>query len=198
MEKSDENIDASVKKFQSPVPLLINLKNLIFGKEKPDVYTQLTFYINIIIWLTFLLWSILSYFTISSHKVMNQFKGINIERIIQKRGEELGFEGTDTFLDRLLTFNGVAIICWGIVFFGLILLFRKKSKAIYFILGGTFFYIGMSIFYLSWSYFIEDMTSYDKVALLIIIVSTIFHTQMIKQSSEGDPVNFFEPDQVEE
>ena len=198
MEKSDENIDAAVKKFQSPVPLLINLKNLIFGKEKPDVYTQLTFYINVIIWLTFLLWSILSYFTISSHKVMNQFKGINIEQIIQKRGEELGFEGTDTFLDCLLTFNGVAIICWGVVFFGLILLFRKKNKAIYFILGGTFFYIGMSIFYLSWSYFIEDMTSYDKVALLIIIVSTIFHTQMIKQSSEGDPVNFFEPDQVEE
>ena len=198
MEESEENIDASVKKFQSPVPLLIKLKNLIFGKEKPDVYTQLTFYINVIIWLTFLLWSVLSYFTISSHRVMIRFKGINIERIIQKRGEELGFEGIDTFLDRLLTFNGIAIICWGVVFFGLILLFRKKNKAIYFILGGTFFYIGMSIFYLSFSYFMEDMTAYDKVALLILIVSTIFHTQIIKQSGKDGPVNFFEPNQVDE
>ena len=177
-------------KFQSPVPFLNRLRNIIFGKEKPDVFTRLTFYINMIIWLTFLLWSILSYFTITSRHIILQHKGIPVEKIIQKRGAELGFEGSE-FLDRLLTFNGIAIICWGIVFIGLILLFRKKKQFIYFVLGGTVFYLGMSLFYLGFDYFLEDITAYDKICLLIIIVSSIIHSYLMKNERDGGSINFF-------
>ena len=127
--------------------------------------------------------------------MVQQFKGIPVEKIIESRGLELGFEEGD-FLARLLTFNGIAIVCWLLVFVGLILLFRKKKQFIYFILGGTIFYLGMSVFYLSFSYFMEDMTFYDKVALLIIIVSSIIHSFLMKNEREGGSINFFGEEEV--
>lgn len=187
--------ESKATKFQSPVPLLRQFRNFVFGKKKPDVFTRLTFNINVIIWITFLLWSIISYFTISSRAMVQQFKGIPVEKIIEERGAELGFEGGD-FLARLLTFNGIAIVCWIVVFIGLILLFRKKKQFIYFVLGGTVFYLGMSIFYLSFSYFMEDMTFYDKIALLIIIVSSIIHSYLMKNEREGGSINFFGEEEV--
>ena len=119
-------------KFQSPVPFLIKFKKIIFGKKKPDIYTRITFIFNILIWLTFMLWSIVSYLAITMRSIILKQKGIPVEDIIQKRGIELGFEPND-FLPRLLTFHAVSIICWGLVFFGLILLYRKKKQFSYFI-----------------------------------------------------------------
>ncbi|MBL1281503.1 MAG: hypothetical protein COA33_014600 [Fluviicola sp.] len=177
-------------KFQSPVPFLRQFRNFIFGKKKPDVFTRLTFNINMIIWISFLLWSVISYFTISSREMVYRFKGIPVDSILKNRGVELGFEGPD-FLSRLLTFNGIAVICWSIVFIGLILLFRKKKQFIYFVLGGTVFYLGMSIFYLSFTYFMEDTTMYDKIALLVVIVSSIIHSYLMKNEREGGSINFF-------
>ncbi len=179
-----------VQKFQSPVPLIRQFYLFIVGKKKPDVYTRLTFNINMIIWLSFLLWSILSFFTIKSRALILQTKGIPVEKVIRERGIELGFNGDD-FINRLLTFNAIAIICWVIILIGLILLFRKIKQYIYFILGGAFFYLGMSIFYLSYTYFIEDMTFYDKIALLILITSTLFHFFLLKNEREGGNINFF-------
>ena len=182
--------EVKATKFQSPVPLLKKFRNFIFGKNKPDMFTRLTFNINMIIVITFLLWSIISYFTIESRTMVKQFKGIPIEKIIEQRGLELGFEQGD-FLNRLQTFNGIAIICWCIVFIGLILLFRKKKQFIYFVLGGTLFYLGMSVFYLSFDYFMEDMTFYDKISLLIILVSSIILSYLLKNEREGGSINFF-------
>lgn len=184
-------------KFQSPVPILRQLNNFVFGKKKPDIFTRLTFNINMIIWITFLLWSIISYFALSSRNMIYQFKGIPVESIIMERGHELGFEG-EQFISRLLTFNGIAIICWLVVFIGLILLFRKKRQFIYFVLGGTLFYLGMSIFYLSFSFFMEDMTFYDKIALLIIIVSSLIHSFLMKNERTGGTINFFGEEEVTE
>jgi hypothetical protein len=184
-------------KFQSPVPFLITFRNLIFGKEKPDVYTQITFIINMMIWVTFMLWNIISYFTITMRSVIFEQKGIPVETIIQKRGIELGFEPNE-FLPRLLTFHAIAIICWGLVFFGLILLYRKKKQFSYFILGGTVFYLGMSIFYLSFDYFLQDTTSFDKVALLILISSISLHAFLMKNERSGGSISFFGESEDEE
>lgn len=177
-------------KFQSPVPILIKIRNIIFGKERPDIYTQITFYINMLIWITFMLWNIVSYFTITMRSVIYEQKGIPVETIIQKRGLELGFEPFE-FLPKLLTFHAVAIICWGLVFFGLILLYRKKKQFTYFILGAAGFYLGMSIFYLSFNYFIEDTTSFDKIALLILIASIVLHGFLMKNERSGGSISFF-------
>jgi hypothetical protein len=177
-------------KFQSPLPFLIQLRNLIFGKQKPDIFTRLTFYINLWIWLTFTVWSIISYISISARDFILQQKGISVANIIEERGVELGFEG-DEFLNRLLTFHSISFICWMLVFVGLVLLYRKKVQFIYFVLGATIFYIGMHIFYLSFAYFVEDTTLYDKISLLIIVTGSLIHLYLLKNEKAGGSINFF-------
>jgi len=183
-------LNPDVAKYQSPVPFLIKFRNFIFGKEKPDFYTRIVFIIGILIWLTFQLWSTLSYFTLYSRSIIEQEKGIPIEKIIRDRGTELGFIDDD-FVSRLLTFNAIGIICWGIVFFGLILLYRKRKQFIFFILGGSLFYLGMSIFYVSYTYFIEDTTSFDKIALLVLITSCVFHYFLLNNEQKGGGISLF-------
>lgn len=185
--------DSEPTKFQSPVPFLRQFRNLIFGKKTPDMYTRITFYMNVVIWTTFLVWDILSYFALTSSELFIQKKGIPIHRIVEKRGFDLGFQD-GVFLDRLITYHAISIICWFIFFIGLILMYRKVKKYIYFTLSPLLFFLGMSIFYLSFTYFIEDTTAYDKIAILIMLISNIVHSYLLNnRSSEGKSGFFGEP-----
>lgn len=186
----EEKTGSKATKFQSPVPILKKLHNLVFGRRIPDVYTQITFYMNTVIWTTFMVWNVLSYFALSSRYLIEEQKGISITEIIIKRGTDLGFTGDD-FLNRLLTFHSISMICWAVIFFGLILLYRKVHRYIYFVLGGIVFYVGMMIFYIDYRYFVEDTTAYDKVALLIIVVSTTLHFFLMRNERNGGSIGFF-------
>lgn len=186
----EEQEAKSTTKFQSPIPFIIQFRNLIFGKKKPDIFTLVTFYMNLFIWFTFMIWNIISYFSISMKDFILAQKGVAVEKIITKRGLELGYVN-DEFLNRLLTFHAISIICWTIVFIGIVLLYRKKIQFIYFIVGAILAYVGMSIFYVGYSYFIEDTTSYDKIALLIIVAGSILHYFLMRNESNGGSINFF-------
>ena len=177
-------------KFQSPKPILVRLRNIVFGKKKPDIFTRLTFYMNTVLWLTFMLWNVIGYFAISSRDMINEMKGVKVEEIIAERGVELGFEPAD-FITRLTVVHGVGILCWAAVFFGLILLYRKRKQFIYFILGGVLFYVGLNIFYLSFQFFREDTTSFDKISLLVIALSTIIHSFLMNNERRGGSISFF-------
>ena len=186
----EEQEAKSTTKFQSPIPFIIQFRNLIFGKEKPDIFTLVTFYMNLVIWFTFMVWNIISYFSISMKDFILAQKGISVEEIITKRGLELGFENGE-FLNHLLTFHAISIICWTLVFVGIVLLYRKKIQFVYFIVGAVFAYIGMSIFYVGYNYFIEDTTTYDKIALLVIVAGSILHYFLMRNESNGGSINFF-------
>lgn len=187
MEQQEEKVTT---KFQSPLPFIIQFRNLIFGKVKPDTFTFVTFIMNLIICCTFLLWSIISYFSISLKDFIEQEKGISVTEIIESRGSELGFANGE-FLDRLITFHAIAIICWSIVFVGIVLLYRKREQFIYFIAIPILFFIGMSIFYISYTYFIQDTTTFDKIALLVIIAGSVLHYFLMRNESKGGSINFF-------
>lgn len=186
----EEQEAKSSTKFQSPIPFIIQFRNLIFGKEKPDIFTLVTFYMNLVIWFTFMIWNIISYFSISMKDFILAQKGISVEEIITKRGLELGYEN-DEFLNHLLTFHAISIICWVLVFVGIVLLYRKRIQFVYFIVGAVIAYIGMSIFYVGYSYFIEDTTTYDKIALLVIVAGSILHYFLMRNESNGGSINFF-------
>lgn len=188
-EKSSEET-AKKTKFQSPKPILVRLRNIVFGKRKPDIFTRVTFYINMVLWLSFMLWNVIGYFAISSRDMITEVKGIQVEKIIVERGVELGFEPAD-FITRLTVVHGVGVLCWGAVFFGLILLYRKRKQFIYFILGGVLFYVGLNVFYLSFQFFREDTTSFDKISLLIIVLSTVIHSFLMNNERRGGSISFF-------
>lgn len=191
--------ETAVKKtrFQSPVPFIIQLRNLIFGKKRPDTFTQVTFYINLIIWASFVIWNILSYYAISSRTLIWAKKGIPVEAIIERRGKELGFAKGE-FLDRLLTYHSLSIILWLIAGAGLVMLYRKKKIFLYLTVVPVGLYILMSIFYVSWTYFIQDTTAYDKVALLIFFLSIAIQSYLLKNEREGRGINFFGVDEEDQ
>ena len=191
--EEEEEIQANepkTTKFQSPLPILIRMRNVVFGTKKPDLYTRATFYINLFFWLTFLLWNLLGYFAIASRNMIFEMKKIPVEKIIQKRGIELGFEPND-FVTRVLVVHGVGILCWIAVFIGLVLLYRKRKQFIYFVLGGTLFYLGLNVFYMSFQYFREDTTGFDKLALLIILASCTLHAILMRNERVGGSIGFF-------
>lgn len=182
--------EEKVTKFQSPVPFVLKLRDLIYGKEKPDFFTRLTFLLNLVLWATFMLWSLISFYTVEARDFIYRQKGIPVESIIKSRGRELGFDGDD-FLQRLLTVNGIAIICWGTVFISLILMYRRSKRFFYPFIVPIVFYIGMLFAYISPSYFMQDTTAFDKIALLIMITSGSIYYYLIKNKEKDEEINFF-------
>lgn len=180
--------------FQSPVPIILRLRTIVFGDEIPDKYTQFTFFLNLFFWFTFFIWSIASYLTISNREVIMDQKNIPVEEIIKSRGIELGFDGQD-FLERLVTTHSIGVISWTIVFVGLVFLYRKKEIFIYFIAAGTLFYVGMLLFYMSYSYFKEDVTLFDKIGLLAILLSSTMYYFLLRKENSGGSINFFEEEE---
>lgn len=182
--------DAATK-FQSPLPFILQLRDLIFGKRTPDLITKITFYINLVIWFMFILWSVVSAYSIGARDLIYKQKHVPIEHIIHKRGAELGYSGDD-FVHRLSTYNFAGIILWFIVFVGLVLLFRKLKVFIYFSLGPIVIYLLLTIFYLGWDYFMQDTTTFDKIALFTMMISIIVYYFMMKDKAYEDDLNFFD------
>ncbi|MEY3236905.1 MAG: hypothetical protein RI883_1006 [Bacteroidota bacterium] len=182
--------------FNSPYPLLTRLKEWVFGSEKPDNYTQVTFYLNFVFWVIFFIWSFASYLTISYRHLIFEQKKIPVELIIKARGEVLGFESTD-FLNRLLIFHSFSLICWTLVFIGLVLIWRKNEKFVYFFFGGMLLYALMLIFYLNFDYFMDDTTTFDKIILLAMNANALMYFVLLRKEKQGGSLSFFGEDEEE-
>ncbi|MCR9174193.1 MAG: hypothetical protein NXI10_16980 [bacterium] len=180
-----------LRKLESPIPFVIIFRNWIFGKKRPDIYTNLTFITNLVIWMLFLIWSGFSYFAVNSRDWILQQKGIGVTTIINNRGKELGFED-GVFIERMETASLIAILCWVVFFVGLVLLYRKKRIFVYFALIPLLAYIGLNSLYLGLDYFVEDITLFDKILLLISLVSLSISAFMMRNGgSENAGSNFF-------
>lgn len=188
------NASESRSALQHPLPIILRARTVVFGDETPDKYTQFTFFLNLFFWFTFFIWSVASFLTISNRKIITEQKNIHVEEVIHARGEALNFDGQD-FLDRLITTHSIGIICWLVVFVGLVLLYRKKEIFIYFIIGGVVFYTGMLMFYMSYGYFREDVTMFDKIGILAILLSSTMYYFLLKKENSGGSINFFEEEE---
>lgn len=184
-------------KFNSPLPFIIQLRNLLFGKVKPGIYTQITFYINLVGAGIFGLWNAISYFAISYRTVFFEQKGVDVAAIIDRRGIELGFQSGD-FMNRLSTFHGISMVCWLLILVGLVLLWRRRSLYVYFFFVPFIFYFGMMVFYISFTYFLEDTTAFDKVLLLVIFLNTLIYQLFAtpaphsEDEEAGEELRFFD------
>lgn len=179
-----------MRKLESPIPFVIVFRNWIFGKARPDVYTQMTFYANLFIWFVFLVWSAFGYYAVVSRDWIRQQKGINVEGIIAQRGSDLGFSD-GVFLSRLEIVNLVSIVCWLIFFGGLVLMYRKKKIFAYFTLVPIVIYLILNGLYLGFDYFSEDITLFDKILVLISILSLIVLSFLMRSERDEGSMNFF-------
>lgn len=178
-------------KFQSPIPFIIQLRNLIFGTVKPGIYTRITFYVNLIGLFIFSFWSVMSYCTIIFRSMFLEHKNVDVAAIIAKRGEELGYSG-DHFMNRLATFHGLSLFFWLSVFIGLIFMWRRKKIFAYFYFGGLICYFAMQLFYIGFTYYWYDNSSFDKIAFLIMVVNTVFYYFLTRGDRSDAEITFFD------
>lgn len=181
---------------ESPIPLLSRLKTLIFGKEIPDTYTQISFYIGISIWTIFLIWIILGHTVLANTTWIEEEKGIEVQKMIFQRGEVLGFQG-DEFHFALVQFYSIALVCWIGIFIGLVLQWRKNILFVYFIVGSAAIYLLAMIFILTFSYWYHDTTTFDKIAFFLLVGHSILYYYFLIREKSGDKINFFGIDEEE-
>lgn len=162
-------------KFNSILPLIIQARVIIFGEKRPEIYTRFTFYFNTAIWFVFLSWHLISYLSISLRDLIFVEKKIDVEALIFARGKILGFRPYE-FLNLLLSYHITSAICWGTIFIGLILMWRKKKIFNYFIFVPFLAYVLMILFFLRWRYFMEDTTFFDKISLLIFVLNILVYS----------------------
>ena len=161
-------------KFNSALPLILSLRDITFGKVKPDFYTRIATYINLYVWITFLSWHIISFSAISLRAIIYTEKKIDVEALIFRRGAELGFRPYE-FLNHLLQYHLISIICWGTLFLGIIFMWRKKKIFALFIFGSLAVYLVILLSNMGINYFIEDTTLFDKILLAVITVNSLLY-----------------------
>lgn len=179
------------KKFQSPVPFLIQLKRMIFGTKKPESQIRISFYFIAIVSLLFLIWNTFGAIAIESSDFIKQQKGISIEKIVVLKSEGLGFKSATSFMEHLYTYYSISAILWFVIFIGSILLYRKKSIFNTVILIGIVLYLGLTIFYIGFDFFMEDITTLDKILILSLIITSLVQHNLINNEKKGGSSNLF-------
>lgn len=164
--------EVKVTKFNSPLPLLIQARNFLYGKQKPDVYTRVTAYVNTLIFFLFLLWHVLSFSVISLREIIKEHKAIDVEALIFARGEKLGYRPY-YFLENLMQFHLLAIISWGIVFVGILFIWRKKRFFAWFFIVAFAVYFASLFNLLGVRYFNEDILWFDKILWIVFACNSI-------------------------
>lgn len=182
---------------ESPIPILSKLKTWILGKDKPDTYTQVSFYVGLAIFGLIATWLILGYSVVSNTMFIEQEKGIPVHEIIQELGRRYGFTD-ELFLSRLINFYHLALFSWVTILIGLVLQWRKNKAFIYFILVGASLYLVGMWSMLSFSYWYHEISFFDKLIYFILVFHSLLYYYFLNKEKKGEKVNFFGLDNSDE
>lgn len=174
----------------SPLPLLMRVRNFIFGKEVPDNYTKFSFFLALIIWIIFMIWSVLGSIAIRMREIIVDEKEIDVTIMIERRGRELGFASSE-FIGRLEAFHALSIGFWIVVFVGLVLMWRKNTRFIYVFFTGCLLYIIFMWVMLGFNYYAKDTTFFDKIAFAVLVLHTAVYAYFLKREKSGNKINLF-------
>lgn len=171
---------------EDALPLFIRLRNFILGKRKPDGFTRISFLITIFIWLLLSVWNAISYFVLLSADVIYENKGFSVKEIIRIHGRKMGFNGQE-FLESLTSFYFYNLFIWGLIFIGLVFMYRKLKVYPLIIFGGLIIHFGYMFFALGLQYFIEDISFFDKICYAIFLGIVIIHSWLLnKEKNEQE------------
>jgi hypothetical protein len=169
---------------EDAIPLLVRIRKLILGKQKPDGFTRLMFSFSLFSWLLLTVWNAVSYFVLLSSDIIQQNKGFSVNDVIIKNGQNLGFNGKE-FLASISTFYFNSLFVWLFIFVGLALMYRKKQIYTFFVLGGLAFHFIYMFIVLGFQYFIEDVSFFDKILYAVLIVVTLIHSFLMKKEKDA-------------
>lgn len=168
----------------SPLALLIRLRKLVFGNKEPDMFTKIAFYIGLLTWVIFFFWHVLQFIVLKNSNWIEAIKQLPISELLNKRAQALGFESA-VFIDRLLISYSISIISWSLFFVGLILMWRKQRIFSYFIFTALGVAMLSPIMLLGFSYWSNDISSFDKIYQIIITLFLVIYSYLTKLSIEA-------------
>jgi len=169
---------------EDAIPLLVRIRGLILGKERPDGFTRLMFSFSLFAWLLLTLWNAVSYFVLLTSDIIKQNKGFSVDEIIIRNGQNLGFNGEE-FLASITSFYFNSLFVWLFIFVGLALMYRKKRLYTFIVLGGLGVHFIYMFIVLGFQYFIEDVSFFDKILYAILIVSTMIHSLLMNKEKDA-------------
>jgi hypothetical protein len=158
--------------------LMQRLFRLIFGQKRPDLVTRSFFFSHLVGASLFWFWYISAYFSI--HFLENIRGAYHLKRMLTKRGVELGIKD---FREVYETFAFLMIIVWLIYIIGLILMWRGQRIYRYFLFGVLAAYPLMILVFLNFNYLRRDVTLFDKVLYLILLVSILVYYWIDKRKA---------------
>lgn len=150
--------------------LMQRLFRFVFGKDRPDLLTRSYFFTHLVAASLFFFWYISAYLSI--HFLENIRGALRLKKMITRRGVELG---VDNFREAYETLAFIMIIVWIIYLAGLILLWRKNKIYRYFMFPVLIAYPLLIVFFLNITYILEDVSLFDYVLYLIMLVSLLVY-----------------------
>ena len=165
-----ENNSLETKEFIVAKKYVKTFGTWLFGQEKPGIWTQLVFYVNLLIAFIFLIWHLLSYYVLSMSTLIYEQKKIDIAALLQKRAEDLGLS-KEYFEEHLINFQLINICIWIIFVAGLVVLWRRKSIAFWIHGFCLIAYYCVLFFYMNFKFFNLDIQLSDKIMLGISILT---------------------------
>ncbi|SFT54820.1 hypothetical protein SAMN05216474_1242 [Lishizhenia tianjinensis] len=163
----------------------------IFGKQKPDGFTRIVFFLNVLGFFIFICWAAISYVAIALNDLIQKSKQISVEEIVIKRGEELGFEKGEVFLENFKQFQFLDIFIWLALFCGLVFLYRKKSIYALFYFGAFILHFLLMFYLLGMDYIFQDISMFDKIAYAVMLLPTLLYFFLLKKE-KTDEINYDE------
>ncbi len=186
---STENTNIETK-FQSPFPILKSIRDWVLGSTQPDIYTRLAFYINLIITFLFLAWNTVVFIVMQFQDLILTHKTVDLKTLLEKQFSKAHIP-TEDILEKMGSFNQLQFIIWFTVLFSSILLYRKKTLFIWFLIAPVLALIFFSIYLFNGQFFQAYFSNFDQIALLILILNSIFYFIKLNRELHGSSTNFF-------
>lgn len=165
-----ENNSLETKEFVVAKKYVKTFGTWMFGQEKPGIWTQLVFYVNLLIAFIFLIWHLLSYYVLSMSTLIYEQKKIDIAALLQNRAEDLGLS-KEYFEEHLMNFQLINICIWIVFVIGLIVLWRRKSIAFWIHGFCLIAYYCVLFFYMNFKFFNLEIQLSDKIMLGVAILT---------------------------
>lgn len=170
---------------EDAIPLLLRIRRIILGKNKPDGFTRLVYTINFACWFLLMAWNFISYIVVQMSHMIYENKGLSVSAILRRKGREMGFDGEE-FLQAITDYYFLTIFVWIIIFIGLALMYRKSRFYASFYFGGFIIHFTSMLLMIGFQYFLEHVSFFDKILYGIMLVTGLIHyTLMMKEKTQS-------------
>jgi hypothetical protein len=161
------------------------------NKEKPDHFTQISFYINLAASAYFLFWNLVTLVALNNISIIERYKKLDVLGLIQKRGIELGFEA-GTFEEALNQYYVISLVLFLPIIWSLFLLWRKRTFFFPIMILSTLMQILFMIIILGPNYFWNDSTLTDKIMWIILLANSSLYRGLLRKEVRSGRISFFD------